>query len=184
MGALWKLDEFLLNPQVRTCSVAVPGTSRNNFSENRETTGDRSLDDPCPELGYFSHHSGQLNSTEAENFPHTVTGGPDEIRHNPHILTATQEEIPYCSPTTSSGKQKKASPQVNHNFAVRIPLRQLKQTRFCWRLNNWRRSPIQPISITIIAESRNCLNPSQRQGLRLMENHRNLSCLKICSKRV
>ena len=36
-----------------------------------------------------------------------VTGGPEEIRHNSHTLTATQEEIPYCSPT-SSGKQKKA----------------------------------------------------------------------------
>ena len=33
LGALSKLDEFLLNPQVRTCSVAVPGTSRNNNSE-------------------------------------------------------------------------------------------------------------------------------------------------------
>ena len=30
LGALSKLDEFLLNPQVRTCSVALPGTSRNN----------------------------------------------------------------------------------------------------------------------------------------------------------
>ena len=37
-----------------------------------------------------------------------VTGGPEEIRHNPHTMTATQEEVPYCSPTTSSGKQKKA----------------------------------------------------------------------------
>ena len=36
--ALSKLDEFLLNSQVRTCSVAVPGTSRNNNSENREPT--------------------------------------------------------------------------------------------------------------------------------------------------
>ena len=42
LGALSKLDELFLNPQVRTCSVAVPGTSRNNKSENRETTGDRS----------------------------------------------------------------------------------------------------------------------------------------------
>ena len=42
LGALSKLDEFLLNPQVRTCSIAVPGTSRNNISENQETTGDRS----------------------------------------------------------------------------------------------------------------------------------------------
>ena len=71
LGALSKLDEFLLNPQVRTCSVAVPGTSRNNNSENRETTGGRSSDDPCPEVRYFSHHSGHLNSPEAENCPHT-----------------------------------------------------------------------------------------------------------------
>ena len=32
-SALSKLDEFLLNPQVRTCSVAVLGTSRNNNSK-------------------------------------------------------------------------------------------------------------------------------------------------------
>ena len=67
-GALSKLDEFLLKPQFRTCSVAVPGTSRSNNSENRETTGDRSSDNPCPELRYFSHHSGHLNSSEAENY--------------------------------------------------------------------------------------------------------------------
>ena len=59
LGALSKLDEFLLNPQVRTCSVAVPGTSRNTNWQNRETTGDRSSDAPYPEVGYFSHHSGQ-----------------------------------------------------------------------------------------------------------------------------
>ena len=70
LGALSKLDEFLLNPQVRTCSVAVPGTSRNNNSENHGTTGDRSSDDPCPELGHSSHNFGLLNSPEAENYPH------------------------------------------------------------------------------------------------------------------
>ena len=66
LGALSKLDEFLLNPQVRTCSEAVSGTSRNNSSENLETPGDRSSDDPCPEVRYTSHHSGQLSSPEAE----------------------------------------------------------------------------------------------------------------------
>ena len=70
LGALSILDELLLNPQVRACSVAVPETSRNNNSENRETTGDRSSDDPYLEVGYFSHHSGQLNSPETENNPH------------------------------------------------------------------------------------------------------------------
>ena len=73
LGALSKLDEGLLNPKVGTCSVAVAGSSRNNNSENRENTGDRSLDDPYPEVGCFSHHSGQLNSPEAENHPHRKT---------------------------------------------------------------------------------------------------------------
>ena len=71
LGALSKLDEFLLNPQVRTCSVAVPETSRNNNSENRETTGDCSSDDPFPEVRNFSYHSDHLHSPEAENYPHT-----------------------------------------------------------------------------------------------------------------
>ena len=71
LGALSTLDEFLLNPQVRTCSAAVPGTSRNTNLENRETNGDRSSDDPYPEVGSFSHHSGQLNSPETETNPHS-----------------------------------------------------------------------------------------------------------------
>ena len=37
-----------------------------------------------------------------------VTGGPEEIRHNPHTMTAAQKDILYCSPTASSGKQKNA----------------------------------------------------------------------------
>ena len=187
LGALSKLDEFLLKPQVRTCSVAVQGTSRNASSENREIHGDRSSDDPYPEVEYFPHHSGQLNSPETEtishivteNYPHMVTGGPEEIRHNPHTMTATQEEIPYCSPTTSSGKQKKARSTSQPQFRSENTPATIEAP-----YNNWRRTPTQPVSITILAEFRNCLNPSQRQCLRLMENQRNSNCLKICSKRV
>ena len=124
LGALSKLDEFLPNPQVGTCSVVVQGTSRNADSENWETHGDRSSDDPYPEVGYFPHHSGQLSSPETEtsslivteNYPHMVTGGPEEILDNPYTMTATQEEIPYCSPTTSSGKQKKARSTSQPHF--------------------------------------------------------------------
>ena len=115
LGALSKLDEFLLIPQVRTCSV-VQGATRNANSENRETHGDLCLNDPYPEVGYFSHNSGQPNipgmgtnlNIVTENYSHMVTGATEEICHNPHTMTATQEEIPYCSPTSSSGKQKKA----------------------------------------------------------------------------
>ena len=49
LGALSRLDEFLLNPQVRTCSVAVPGTFRNGKSENRDTIGIAPQAIPAPE---------------------------------------------------------------------------------------------------------------------------------------
>ena len=101
LGALSKFDEFLLNPQVRTCSVAVPGTSRNNNTENRETTGDRSSEEPYPKVGYLSHHSGHLNSPETKNNRHMVTRATEIVRQYPHMMTATREEIPYCSPSTS-----------------------------------------------------------------------------------
>ena len=41
LGALSKLDEFLLNPQVRTFSGTVPGTFRNTDVENQEPSGER-----------------------------------------------------------------------------------------------------------------------------------------------
>ena len=53
LGALSKLDEFLLNPQARTCSV-VQGASRSANSANREIHGDRSSNDPYPEGGGLS----------------------------------------------------------------------------------------------------------------------------------
>ena len=54
LGALSKLDEFLLNPQVRTCSVAVPGTFKSGNLENQGTNEDRPSDDPGPEVEFSS----------------------------------------------------------------------------------------------------------------------------------
>ena len=71
LGALSELDEFLLNPQFRTCSAAVPGTFANKNSENRETTGDRSLGDPCPEMMFSACHSSILKDSEQEEIPHS-----------------------------------------------------------------------------------------------------------------
>ena len=56
-----------------------------------------------------------------ETHPHMVTRGPEEIRHIPHTLIATQEEIPFCSPTTSSGKQKKARSTSQPQFRRENP---------------------------------------------------------------
>ena len=53
LGALSKLDEFLLNPQIRAHSGTVPGTFRNTNVENQGTKEDDSQIDPHPEGGIF-----------------------------------------------------------------------------------------------------------------------------------
>ena len=88
--------------------MSVPGTSRKSDSENREATADCSLNDPCQEVVFPSHHSVNLNGSELEEPHHMVTGAQEAIRYRPHMATGVQEETPYCSPGTSSGKQKKA----------------------------------------------------------------------------
>ena len=75
LGALSKLDEFLLNPQVRTCSVAVPGTYRSSNLENQGTNEDRPSDDPGPEVEFSSPHS------EAETDPHKFQQGKINLQN-------------------------------------------------------------------------------------------------------
>ena len=65
--ALSKLDEALLIPQVQTCSLAVPGTSRQNHSKIRERTGDGAVNDPIPNsssLPVASNYFGEIISFE------------------------------------------------------------------------------------------------------------------------
>ena len=108
LGALSKLDEFLLNPQVRTCSVAVPGTSKSSNLENQGTNEDRPSDDPGPEVEFSSPHFGAETDThmvtgatgETRHDPHMVAGVTREIRQHPHMTMETQEKIPYCSTST------------------------------------------------------------------------------------
>ena len=94
LGVLSRLDDFLLNPPNRTCSVAVPETSTNNDSQNHEPKRDRFLGNLCLEPLFSACQSGNQKDSEQ-----------DETHH---MVTRVQEEIPYYSPGTSSGKQKKA----------------------------------------------------------------------------
>ena len=72
LGALSKLDEFLLNPQVRTCFGTIPGTSRNNNSENREATGDRSLSDPYAEVEFSVRQASTTADSDREETSHRI----------------------------------------------------------------------------------------------------------------
>ena len=79
LGALSKLDEFLLNPQIRKHSGTVPGTFQNTNVENRGTNEDDSQSDPHPEAGIF-------HSQTTQNF------GP-EVGHD--MVAGVQGEMRY-----------------------------------------------------------------------------------------
>ena len=106
VGALSKLDEFLLNQQIQTHSENVPGTFRNTNVENQGTNEGDSQSDPHPEAGIFRCQTTQ--NFGPEDCRDMVTGATGEIRQCRDMVKAVQEEIPYCSSGISSGKQKKA----------------------------------------------------------------------------
>ena len=51
LGALARLDNFLMNPLLQRHSGTTPETSRNVFSVNQGTNEDNSQNDPHPEAG-------------------------------------------------------------------------------------------------------------------------------------
>ena len=53
LGALSKLDDFLLNQRIRMHSETVPGTLRNTNFENQGTNENDSQSDLHPEAGIF-----------------------------------------------------------------------------------------------------------------------------------
>ena len=71
LGVLSKLDGFLLNPQIRTFSGAVPGTFRNADVENQEPSGDRSQNDPHPEVEFSACRASNLPDSDPDETSHT-----------------------------------------------------------------------------------------------------------------
>ena len=53
LGALSRIDDFLMNPLFQGYSGTAPETSRNAFSTNQGTNEDNSQSDPYPEAGVF-----------------------------------------------------------------------------------------------------------------------------------
>ena len=105
LSARSKLDEFFLNPQIRTHSGTVPGTFRNTNVENQGTNKDDSQSDPHSAAGIFRSRTTQkfgpevghdrvTGVTEIPNRHDMVTGVQDDIRYRPHMTTGTQEDFP------------------------------------------------------------------------------------------
>ena len=71
LGAPSKLDDFLLNPQIRTNSGTVRGNFRNTNLENQETNHDRFQDDLHPEKGPTFCQARHSIDSDPNDAPHT-----------------------------------------------------------------------------------------------------------------
>ena len=97
LGALARLDDFLMNPLLQGHSGTTPEASRNVFSVNQGTNENDSQSDPHPEAGLL---------TSGRQAHDMVNGVTDQTHNGLDMVTGVHEELMYCSPSTSSGKQK------------------------------------------------------------------------------
>ena len=104
LGALARLDNFLMNPLIQDFSGNAPETSRNAFSISQETNEDESQSNPHPEAGLF--HSQITQNSGPEDDHDMVTGETEQNRNSHDMVTGVHEAVTYCSPSTSLGKQK------------------------------------------------------------------------------
>ena len=99
LGALSGLDDFFMNPLNQVHSGNTSETSRTTYGANQGMIEDDFQKDLHPEAGIFQRQT-------------TKNYGPEE-GHD--IFTGSHKEVRYCSPKTSSGKQKKATLPVKCN---------------------------------------------------------------------
>ena len=96
LGALSKLDEFLLNQQVTTHSETVPGTFRNTNVENQGMNEDDSQSDPHPEAGIIRSQTTQ--NSGPKDCRDMLTGVTGVIRHCRDMVTGAgvTGEVRHC----------------------------------------------------------------------------------------
>ena len=94
LGALSRLDDFLMNQLLQSYSGTAPEMSRHAFSTNQGTYGDNAQSDPLPEEGIFQNQ--------------TTRNSDPEDGHN--MVLGVNEEVIYCSPSTTSRQQKRHCP--------------------------------------------------------------------------
>ena len=113
LGALAQLDDFLMNPLLPGHSRTTPEPSRNALNSSRGTNEDDSQNDPRLEVG-LSH--GQMTQNSGPEDRHDMVTGATEQIGNCHNMTGVHEEVTYCPPSTTSGKQKKNSSTSQPQF--------------------------------------------------------------------
>ena len=85
LGALARLDDFLMNPLIQGHSGTTPEMSRNAFSTNQGTNDDHSQTDPHPVSGIFGNQT-MRNSGQED-------GRDSYIKRGSCINKIVQEDI-------------------------------------------------------------------------------------------
>ena len=98
-GALSKLDNFLLNPQVRTFSGTFPGTFRNADVENQEPSGDHSQKDPHPEVEFSACRTRSRTDSEPDETSRSSWGSDNEVHDSNPTATRFSSKLFsfYCT---------------------------------------------------------------------------------------
>ena len=100
LGALSKLDEFPLNPQIMTHSGPVPRIFRNTNVENQGTNEDDSQSDPHPEAGILRGRT--TENSGPKDCRDMVTGATGEFRHCRDMVTGATEQNRNCRDSDKS----------------------------------------------------------------------------------
>ena len=109
LGALARLDDFLMNPLLPGRSGTTPESSRIALIISQGTNEDDSQNDPHPEADLMQGHD-MVTGVQREKervYGHDIVTGATQQIGNCHDLTGVHEQVTYCPPSTPSGKQKK-----------------------------------------------------------------------------
>ena len=94
-----------MNLLIQGKSGTTPVMSRNAFSTNQGTNEDDSQSDPHPEAAIFGNQT--MRNCGQKDRRGMVTGATKQIVNRRDMVTGVHEEVTYCSPSPTSGKQKK-----------------------------------------------------------------------------
>ena len=90
LGALARLDDFLMNPLLPGHSGTTPEPSRNALNTSQGTNEDDSQKDPRPEAGLFH---GQITQNSGPEGGHDMVTGVNEQTRNGHdMVTGVNEQ--------------------------------------------------------------------------------------------
>ena len=98
LSTLSKLDEFLLNQQIRTHSGTVPGIFRNTNVENQGTNEDYSQSDPHPEVGPSVcqfRHSIHSDTGETHDMMTGVIEQTSMCPHSKSVILISKKDIDH-----------------------------------------------------------------------------------------